>query len=1224
MFVREPRLPTPPIPGGEIVIRAPVEVSRTVPVNLMTKLLPLTMGVAVVGMIALFVTSGAAVARHPTFMLFPVMMVVSTIGMLASGGRTGSRTAEIDEDRKQYLRYLAALREQASQTAHAQHVSLRWTHPNPDALWTLVGTRRMWERRSCDSDFGLVRVGLGMQPLATRIVVPEIGPTDDREPVTVAALHQFIEANSVVDDLPTTLPIAKLASVTIDGDIVPVRALVRAMICQLAVMHSPADVMIAAVAGPENARHWDWLKWLPHNQHPVAVDACGPGRMIFQRLRDAEASLPSQELPHVIVVFDAGIVTGDEQFFSDAGIDGVTVLDVGTRCNLAATHRGLRLRLQDLGVPDGLSVLQALTCARRLAPYHDPDARGAAAKSSWPTLMGIRDLQSTHTETPWRHRDGRRRLRVPIGTDAGGSPVELDLKEAAEGGMGPHGLCVGATGSGKSELLRTLTLGLIASHSPDLLNLVLVDFKGGATFAGFDQARHVAAVITNLADDAHLVSRMRDALAGEVNRRQELLRASGSFASVADYERARRAGSRLAPLPALLVVVDEFSELLSRNPEFADLFVALGRVGRSLGMHLLLASQRLDEGRLRGLESHLSYRICLKTFSAHESRAVIGIPDAFQLPGTPGRGYLRNGAAEPIAFQTAYVSGGYASRISRSVVKDPQRARVFTALPVGPVVRDLPAGQPPRRTVMEAVLDRINGQGTPAHSVWLPPLGDSPSLARLIGSAPLGAPLCVPIGLVDNPFAQRRDEYVVQLAGSEGNVAVVGAPQSGKSTALRTLVTALASTHTPDQVQFYCLDFGGGALAVLSSLPHVGSVASRMDRDLVRRTVAELGSLLRKREAAAAEQRNDNYGDVFLVIDGWATLHHEFEDLEAPITTLAAQGLSYGMHVVVTASRWAELRPALKDQLGTRIELRLGDPADSELDRKAAQLVPGNRPGRGITHDGKHMLIALPDGIADIGASVHRRFGERTAPAVRLLPACVEHRTDIAGVTVGVDEDELQPVVIDFTEQPHLLVLGDSGCGKTSALRLLCRELARTHSPAEAQLMLLDFRRTLLAVVESDHLAHYTTSATTLNSHMPALVDRLESRMPRPEVTQRQLRDRSWWTGPELYLIVDDYDLVATSAGNPLAPMLEFLPHARDVGLHLIVARRSGGAARAMFEPMLARMRDLGCMGLMMSSNPDEGVLLGTSRPRVLPPGRATLITRSAGERVIQVAWSEP
>ena len=230
---------------------------------------------------------------------------------------------------------------------------------------------------------------------------------------------------------------------------------------------------------------------------------------------------------------------------------------------------------------------------------------------------------------------------MPIGLDAGGQAVELDIKESAQGGMGPHGLVIGATGSGKSELLRTLVLGLALTHPPEVLNFVLVDFKGGATFLGLDSLNHVSAVITNLEQELPLVDRMRDALHGEMVRRQELLRSAGNYASVRDYERDRERGATLDPLPTLFVVVDEFSELLAAKPEFIDLFVMIGRLGRSLGVHLLLASQRLEEGRLRGLDTQLSYRIGLRTFSAAESRIVLGAPDAYELPSAPGSGYLK-------------------------------------------------------------------------------------------------------------------------------------------------------------------------------------------------------------------------------------------------------------------------------------------------------------------------------------------------------------------------------------------------------------------------------------------------------------------------------------------------------------------------------------------------------------------------------------------------------
>ena len=385
-------------------------------------------------------------------------------------------------------------------------------------------------------------------------------------------------------------------------------------------------------------------------------------------------------------------------------------------------------------------------------------------------------------------------------------------------------------------------------------------------------------------------------------------------------------------------------------------------------------------------------------------------------------------------------------------------------------------------------------------------------------------------------------------------------------------------------MQFYCLDFGGGALSSLLPLPHVGSVAGRRDADLIRRTVAQLESLLRAREARRSSPDSgaatDPYGDVFLVIDGWATIRQEFDAMEASITALAAQGLSYGIHVVVSASRWAEIRPALKDQIGTRLELRLGDPAESEMDRKRARQLAQSPPGRGITADGREFVIAVPRIDTALADELRARYGGRVAPPVEVLPERVEYDDLLARspgprrateILVGIGDAELKPITIDFAAEPHLVLLGQSECGKTAALRTICRDIAATNTAESAQMFIVDFRRGLLGVVESDHLAAYAPSPAALAPQMSALVQRLQARMPGADVNQQQLRMRSWWSGPEMYVVIDDYDLVAAPNGvNPLAPLLEYLPHAKDLGLHVVVARRSGGAARGMFDPVLA------------------------------------------------------
>jgi S-DNA-T family DNA segregation ATPase FtsK/SpoIIIE len=1198
---------------GEITLDAPPEVPTDPPGNPLARLLPVAMLVAMGGMMAVYFTSTGSPTRSPMFMFFPVMMLASVIGSLAYSTRGSNHTAQLNEDRRDYLGYLDTLEEAVAKTADDQRRALHWSHPDPQGLWTLPGGPRMWERRADDPDFCHTRVGRGDQPLCTTLVAPDL---DGRDPVTSSAVQRLVQRRSVIAEVPVALPLPTFSAVIVEGDPEAARALVRAMVCQLAVLHSPEDVWLAAVVDDTSRSEWDWLKWLPHHQHPRLLDAAGSARMVYRSLSEAVSGCRPPEdgrVPHVVIVVDDGQGPVIEQPFT-----------AGPR---------LPLRLDGDIRPDGLTSAEASMCARRMAPYRPASDGAPAATTDWLQLMCLGAPERIDPVRRWSGGDDRRRLRVPVGVSEHGDPVELDINEAARKGMGPHGLCVGATGSGKSEFLRTLILGMIAAHPPEQLNLVLVDFKGGATFLGLDRVRHVSAVITNLVDEAHLVARMQDALAGEMNRRQELLRAAGGFASVADYERARTEGLAMPPLPALLIVVDEFSELLSQHPEFAELFVAIGRLGRSLGMHLLLASQRLDEGRLRGLENHLSYRVCLKTFSASESRAVLGVPDAYHLPSSPGAAYLKTASGELVRFQTAYVSGPHQRARPACRPAAPSAPRLFTAAPAG-LVAERPEQSPdgtdgPTRTLLDAVLHRFAGHGTPTHRVWLPPLTESPTLEALVSTFAVDRPLSVPIGLVDRPYDQRRDILTAELAGAAGNVAIVGAPQSGKSTALRTLVMAVAATHDPSAAQFYCLDFGGGALTSLRDLPHVGAVAGRADADLCRRTVAEMESILRARENRhTVGDADDPFGDVFLAIDGWATLRQEFESLEPRIIAIAAQGLSFGLHVILTASRWADIRPALKDQIGTRIELRLGDPADSEMDRRRARQLGHIPPGRGITRDGKEMVIALPQVSSEKAA----RWTGRRARSIELLPLQVPHGAVAMAdcthtptqVAIGVDERELKPVILDFAGQSHLVVLGETECGKTSTLRLLCREIVRTNTADSVQIEIVDFRRTLLGVVESDHLGGYAMSTPALTARLALLLEQLNARMPGENVTQHQLRTRSWWSGPEIYLVVDDYDLVAGATGNPLSPLVDYLPHAKDVGLHVIVARRSGGAARAMFDPVLARLRDLGCMGLMMSTSPDEGILLGSVRPSVQPPGRATLIVRGQAEQLIQVAWTDP
>ena len=1331
-FKKSPRLAAPRPPGGEVHLEPPPEVPRTIPGNIVQKLIPGVMIFASLGMMGYMFTAGG---RNPQTIMMSGMMLMGTVGMVAGGGGRGggAKKAEMDEDRKDYLRYLGQMRDRAREAMVDQRAALEWVHPDPQSLWSLAASRRMWERRTNDQDFLHLRVGRSSHRLATRLVPPQTGPVDELEPIATLALRRFVRAHSIVPDLPTQITLRGFAAVSMQGERALTRGLARAMVAQLVAFHGPDDVMIAIATAGRAKEEWEWAKWLPHVQHPTMADGIGQLRMMAgslaqveqwldEELRDRQRfsrnATPPPDQPHVVIIVDDAEVTREEQIILEEGLVGVTLIDLSESIGNLAARRGLRLVVEPdrlgarsaggvewFGRPDTLSIVEAEALSRLIAPYRVGTASGADVSEEEPLLsnpsllelLGIPgDPMTFDVQQAWRPRPIRDRYRVPFGVGEYGQPVELDIKEAAVEGMGPHGLCIGATGSGKSEFLRTLVLGMLATHSSSTLNFVLVDFKGGATFLGLDKAPHVSAVITNLADEVTLVDRMRDALAGEMNRRQEALKNGGNFKNVWEYEKARENGADLDPLPALFIVCDEFSELLAAKPDFIDLFVAIGRLGRSLQMHMLLASQRLEEGKLRGLDSHLSYRIGLKTFSAAESRAAIGVPDAFELPSVPGGGYLKFDTSTLVRFKASYVSGPYrpagiqAAGPAATVVRADKRPQLFVPdfveLPKEPEPQQIEAApkaeeKQPEEAVepseLDVIVSRLVGQGPPAHEVWLPPLNEPNSLDTLLpnlnptdarGLSPGGVVgygrLAGAMGSVDRPYAQRRDMLWADFAGAAGHGVLAGGPQSGKSTMLRTLIMSMALTHTPEEVQFYCLDLGGGTLAGLADLPHVGGVAvARREPDKARRIVAELTTLLTEREGrfgalgidSMNEFRNrkrrgeippetDAFGDAFLVVDNWRALRDDFEELETSITRLATQGLAYGVHVVISANRWADLRPAIKDMLGTRFELRLGDPTESDIDRRTAVNVPAGRPGRGLTREKLHMLTGLPRidgssdadtvaaGVADAVAKIRGAWRGRPAPQVRLLPEMITYeevlkadtRRDTKLVPIGVNEEDLQPIYLDFNADPHFFAFADGESGKTNLLRQIARGITERYSPQEAVILLVDYRRTMLGFLSGDSLLGYAVSSTQLDSMVQDVYGSMTRRLPGADVTQEQLKTRSWWTGPDLFVLVDDYDLVVTQTNNPLKPLSDFLAQAKDVGLHLVVVRRTGGASRASYDPVIGKLKEIAAPGMVMNGSKDEGALIGNIRPSAMPPGRGNLLTRKAGKQLVQVSWIQP
>jgi DNA segregation ATPase FtsK/SpoIIIE, S-DNA-T family len=1301
-FHRPPREWPEPAPSEQLRIHAPPTKPEPPTGGMVHAMFP---AIGSFGLLAF-----ALVYRNKLFMYIAIGLVCLSIvlAVLIRWSQVRSVKKRRKRNRRKYRMYLTRVERDLGRDAGAQLAAADRLYPDHEKLWAMALSRAsLWERRASDRDFLELRVGRG-RVAHSRPLRLDIG--DD--PLAERELDLEDEASTVkrrwerVNDVPVTVDLRDARVVTVVGAPEPARALARSLVSQLAVFRAPDDMRVLASYEPPAADAWEWMKWLPHARAEVRARQDAPellpppillasseeelsrllegeiGPRLDQLARLDEESLTAERArlagPHLVLFLDGwspdsavarmplmrevlehgdrlavtAVLLADSSEHEPSEADVRIVLSPGAAATVEE-RRGEGGRAEGVW-PDSADLGLCEAIARTLAPLRLEDRETGPASADEVRaleLLGLRAAAEANPAAGWRPRPRREQLRVPIGVGGAGEPVTLDLKQAAEGGLGPHGLIVGATGSGKSELLRTLISGLALRHPPDTLSFVLIDYKGGAAFAELARLPHAAGLITNLQRDGSLVDRMRDALLGEQERRQAMLRDAGNIDDIRAYRQAREQDPGMAPMPYLLVVVDEFGELLSSRPEFIDLFLGIGRVGRSLGMHLLFSSQRLEEGKLRGLESHLRYRICLRTYSAVESKVVLGTPDAYLLPPFPGAAYLKVDTAIYERFKVALVSGR-----GREEPEEP-RGPVTDVAPFAPGLgaarggaAAVPGGEDDGGpSDLDALVDRMVAArgGGPVHQVWLPPLPRSLDPRELERPAAWwereGGPadhVTATVGLLDLPAEQRTQPLVLDFAGAAGHLAIVGAPQTGKSTFLKGLVTALAREHTPDEVRLYCIDLGGGGLAELEAAPQLGGVATKLDRERVRQSVRHVRGLLEERELAfrrlglasmadarARRARGELDGelpDVFLVVDNWAALRRDFEGLDQEVEQLANGGLNYGVHVLLSANRWAEIRPQLRDNVGSRFELRLNDPIDSEHGRRVADVLPGDAPGRGLAPDALHFQAALPD--VEAAREAAERWEGAPAPPVPMLPLRVKPSElpgpgadEAGGVPIGLDELRLEPVYLDLAGgDPHFLVLGDAESGKSNLLRWFAGALAARQDPGRAQVLIVDYRRSLLDLADAPQVRGYAANAAMAGSLVAELRSELTGRLPGPTATREELMRGAAWTGPRLYLLVDDYDLVPGAAENPLLPLVDLLAHGRDVGFHLVLARRVGGVSRSAFEPFYQRVTELRAPGLIMSGDPDEGPLLGGRRAMPLPPGRGWLVRRDRRTSLIQ------
>ena len=1171
--------------------------------------------------------------------------------------------ASVLEDRrhgsKDYGHKVEAFRRavQSASTSMAASVQdqtvARWlAHPDPaDVVRRATGPAPdLWERRLNDPDALTLRVGWGDLPASARWSMREGGEQQLRDEAS-GELGQ----HGVIRSAPATVSLKTTPVVGLTGTPDDVDETARWLVSQAATLHSPRELTVVVAVGAERAAAWEWAAWLPHCRDadtsegslppvaigtPEAVATVGAlNDLVSHRLRsrdDRSGSAPAASVA-VLAVIDqrAGIPAPLITDLLERGPNvGVHVVWLGEARSSLPGETSAIVETRDRTVTvttvaggatvtdamrDRCSLEMAADVARALAGVRDASARNVV-RGDLPTAVSLSTvlggIDVDRVVTAWT-RDTQQ-LDAPLGLGEHGV-FGIDLRHD-----GPHGLLGGTTGAGKSELLQTMIAALAARHPPSRLTFLLVDYKGGAAFKDCVRLPHVVGFVTDLAGP--LVNRALVSLGAEVHRRERLLADAGAK-DLLDME-------RIAPdrAPAsLLVVVDEFATLAKELPEFVDGVVNIAQRGRSLGIHLILATQRPAGVVNDNIRANTNLRIALRMNDEPDSRDVVGVPDAARLPRTiPGRAYVRTGAGELALVQVAFAGATEAPAAQHAaiVVADVERGRVVSAERSAARATAGDGGDTDlERVVIAATASAEKLALRPPVAPWLPPLPASVRLDDLEPASDGGAA----VGLVDEPAHQRQVPYVVDLP-RDGNLLVLGASGAGKTTLLRTLAVSLARQHSPGELQLYAMDFASRGLRTLDALPHCGAVVAGDDVDRITRLFTTLRRWTEERRQRFAEtgatsieeyarlaRRATPLPRIVVLIDGYAGFASTFEKIEHgalidELPRLVGDGHAVGIQFVLTANRRNALPPGLAALIPTSVVFRLADADDygaAGLDPrivKGATLPPGRGFKSGTTTELQCAIVGSDAGgdaqqaaVAAAAAELAARWPGQQAPPVATLPETVP-RSAVQGLSrpmrpvIGVGERELAPIAVDL-DDAHFLVAGPIRSGKSTALAAIATGLR--EADAELRLVLLAPRR----------------SPLTSLPIWSAVAKRDEDITARCAELEDAAGDE---TADPIVVVVDDgHELFDSDAASSLETMVR---RGRDGRLRLVVGCDVSASLRAYGGWITELKKDR--QGLLLQPDPEnDGDLFGIRLPRSRnnPPGRGYLVTR-VGAEPVQVA----
>lgn len=1104
-FTNTPRI-SRTLPAEEVEIDAPPAPPSMDRTPLLLQIGPsLTMSLVMLVSVGVSVANALSGGNMSTLITSGVMAVGMLLGALLwpsllRNYQKKRLAAEIQYREERYTAYIQKIdAELAEKEAHAVKLLGQTLSPAPEVLCAMldneVNQLRLWERSAQDDDFLRVRVGTGSRPSDLKIKTARVG--FQLHPDKLSFLPgQLAQKYSVLSGVPMTLDLSTNRTIGMIGDEENIFRLLQEVILNIVSLHSCNEVKLVLVVPPGQAQRFEIFKNLPHvwsDDKKIRFFATNPDEVHFvfsaideeiQEHKDSgEDSEKITALHYVVIVTQPALIEkeGLLRYINDpentVGISTVfaygNITELPRSCktivqsDTSRTGYYIRNENENYFIPfeqDPLDEGKLGSFAKGLSHLpirYDTRSLGIVDRISFLQMYKAGNVQELGIETFWDNNNSAKSLAAPIGVIAGGEVFNLDLHQDYHG---CHGLVAGTSGSGKSEFLQAFVLSMAIHFSPKEVAFVLVDFKGGDMARPFmakpssPALPHLAATISDLSGS--ILYRALVSLQAEINARKICFNQAASTLGVDkldinSYHKYYKAGRLSKPLPHLIIIVDEFAQLKTQQPEFLTQLINVAQVGRSLGIHLILATQKPGGIVDPQIMSNSRFKICLRVADKQDSSDVLNKPDAAMIKN-PGRMYLQVGYDEIYeCIQSGYSGAEYAP--TRTYLPDEEITVQMTDNTANPVyAAKLEVAEKTDKTQLEAVVAELvklgQKKGLAAKPLWLDVL-PAKILLDSLPQNPKGLATAT-VGVVDDIYAQEQKPLTLDFA-QMGHVAVYGASGTGKTTFFQTLVFSMVCqyNYTPDELNIYVMDFGGRSLGYLDLLPHTGDVVFADEPEKISQMLSLLADILDERKRLFAANHCGSFTDyralgreplpaLLVLLDNYAVFREQYMDLSDKFAQIIGAGSTLGLYCVVTGTTKNSIHYKTAESISVQLALHLNDPnAYLDVLNCRPPFVPENLPGRGLVAKGKYtvefQLALAADGENETirTSAICSRYEKIAADWKGRLPLRVNQSSDGPNEQ-GKMEQGLDRIPVSMTPRPdpcednaETLILGASLSG---------------------------------------------------------------------------------------------------------------------------------------------------------------------------------------------------